>query len=241
VVQEKLRDRIRSRGSIAALSGRLWMASERRIYSFKLDNSASDNALPLRPLGDGGIRIDEVSVFEFSPGWTKLETVYRIPRATWLHDRIEFEETSKRIDIGDGGVTEMDVGGGVLLEEINPLLGLRKNPNQLNTRETKASAEATDSPAERRRLLMAVERKHTTLLLPFVIALFTAPFALSLDRKGKVVTVGYAVALWLAFMGVSSIFTQLGLNGLLPAVAAVWSPLVIFALGGILLLSRTKT
>jgi lipopolysaccharide export LptBFGC system permease protein LptF len=78
-------------------------------------------------------------------------------------------------------------------------------------------------------------------VLPFVIALFTAPFALSLNRKGKAATVGYAVGLWLVFMAVTSVFEQFGLNGTLPASIAVWGPLSLFGMLGIYLLSRVRT
>jgi lipopolysaccharide export LptBFGC system permease protein LptF len=74
-----------------------------------------------------------------------------------------------------------------------------------------------------------------------LITFFTAPFALSLNRKGKVVTVGYAVGVWLVFMGVSSAFEQAGLNGTLPAKLAVWTPLFLFSIIGAYLLTRIRT
>jgi lipopolysaccharide export LptBFGC system permease protein LptF len=79
------------------------------------------------------------------------------------------------------------------------------------------------------------------LVLPFVIALFTAPFALSLNRKGKAATVGYAVGLWLVFMAATSVFEQFGLNGMLPASVAVWAPLSLFGMLGVYQLSRVRT
>ena len=74
-----------------------------------------------------------------------------------------------------------------------------------------------------------------------MISLFTAPFALSLNRKGKAATVGYAVALWLLYMGVTSAFDQFGLTGALPPAVAVWGPVALFAMLGIFLLSRVRT
>jgi lipopolysaccharide export LptBFGC system permease protein LptF len=74
-----------------------------------------------------------------------------------------------------------------------------------------------------------------------VITLFTAPFALSLSRKGRVVTVGYAVGVWLLYMGVTITFEQFGLNGFLPPRFAVWSPLFIFSIIGVLLISKVRT
>src|SRR5438093_11532321 len=96
----------------------------------------------------------------------------------------------------------------------------------------------SESDMERRNFGVALEKRYATLFLPFVIALFTAPFALSLSRKGKAVTVGYAVGLWLLFTGTSTVFEQFGLNGFLSPASAVWSPLLIFALFGVYLLSK---
>ena len=112
---------------------------------------------------------------------------------------------------------------------------------QLSVNEAKARRDASESEAERHLFSVAVERKWSTLVLPFVIALFTAPFALSLNRKGKATTVGYAVALWLVFMAATSIFEQFGLNGILPSYVAVWAPLLLFAMLGVYLLSRVRT
>ena len=131
--------------------------------------------------------------------------------------------------------------GGELAETSNPISEARKKPSHLNSDETKAQIANSESDIERRSFAVALEKKYTTPFLPFIIALFTAPFALSLSRKGKVATIGYAVGLWLLFMGVTSTFEQVGLNGSLPPAMAVWSPLMLFSMLGIYLLSKVKT
>jgi len=111
----------------------------------------------------------------------------------------------------------------------------------MNVSELKEQIVSSESAAERRSFFVALDKKYSTLVLPFIIALFTAPFALSLSRKGRVVTVGYAVGLWLLYTGVTGVFEQLGLNGLLAPSLAVWGPLVIFSMLGLILLSRVRT
>jgi lipopolysaccharide export LptBFGC system permease protein LptF len=128
-----------------------------------------------------------------------------------------------------------------LAEDSNPFAETGKKPSHLDIRETKEQLRHSESEAEQRNLSVALEKKYTTLFLPFIIALFTAPFALSLSRKGKVITVGYAVGLWLLFMGVTNVFDQFGLNGFLSPAIAIWSPLVLFSMLGIYLLSKVKT
>ncbi len=94
----------------------------------------------------------------------------------------------------------------------------------------------SQSEVEQRNYAIALEKKHTTPFLPFIITLFTAPFALSLSRKGKAITVGYAVGVWLSFMGMTNVFEQFGLNGFISPFFAVWSPLFAFAMLGVYLL-----
>ena len=98
-----------------------------------------------------------------------------------------------------------------------------------------------DSETDARNLEIALQKKYSTPFLPFIITLFTAPFALSLNRKGRVVTIGYAIGLWLIFMGISNGFEQAGLSGNIIPKLAVWAPLFLFSLIGVVLFSKVKT
>ncbi len=124
---------------------------------------------------------------------------------------------------------------------MNPFVEIRTKPNHLNSAELKQQIAVADSELERRNLSVGLEKKYTVLFLPLVMSLFTAPFALSLSRKGKAATVGYAILLWLLFTGTTTIFEQIGLNGLLSPALAVWSPLLIFTFLGVFLLSKVRT
>jgi lipopolysaccharide export LptBFGC system permease protein LptF len=101
--------------------------------------------------------------------------------------------------------------------------------------------QTAESESEKRIYTVALEKRKTTLFLPLVITLFTVPFALSLSRKGKILTIAGAVGIWLIFMGVSNIFEQYGLSGALEPRLAIWLPLIIFGLIGGFLLTRIKT
>src|SRR6185295_9499383 len=91
--------------------------------------------------------------------------------------------------------------GGELSETSNPFSEFRRKPSQMNVEELRAQIASSESEAERKGFFVALDKKYATFILPFVIALFTAPFALSLSRKGKVLTIGYAIGLWLIFTG----------------------------------------
>ena len=51
----------------------------------------------------------------------------------------------------------------------------------------------------------------------------------------------YKIGLWLLFTGTTTIFDQFGVNGFLSPALAVWSPLVLFSMLGIYLLSKVRT
>ncbi|MGD9561152.1 MAG: LptF/LptG family permease [Pyrinomonadaceae bacterium] len=240
-IQDDLRSRIRSRGIMANRSGKLWVANDRRIYSFEANGAASDNVYRSQGICSGVCSVKNLTIYEFADDRTRLQSVYRIPEAVWERDRIVFRGSADKLDLGGGTILKSSIPGGELAETSNPFGEARTKPSHLTAGETQAQLAGSESDAERRSFAVALQRKYSTAFLPFVIALFTAPFALSLSRKGKAATTGYAVGLWLLFMAVTSVFEQLGLNGSLPASIAVWGPLLLFGILGVFLLSRIKT
>ena len=248
--QDELRNQIRSRGMLTKNSGKFWVANDHRIYSFEIDpakvqghnSSASDN--------DTGSRnqpcptlcaVRNLTIYEFEGSEGNLQTLYQAEAAIWSDNFIRFQGRVEKTALSSTGVSTTESLSGEVTEQSNPFAETKKKPSHLNMSETRAQLESTESELEKRSFSVALEKKYTTLVLPFVIALFTAPFALSLSRKGKVVTVGYAVGLWLLFMGLTSAFEQFGLNGSLHPSLAVWMPLIVFAILGFYLLSRVRT
>ena len=270
-IQDELRSQIRSQGLLTNKSGKYWVANDKRIYSFELSDGSegrsnntptSDNEIRNGDRGQGPRNSDaaasdnekrstsscpspcvvkNLTVYEFGSVGDRLQAVYRIPSAIWDFDKIRFVGDATKVELADGSSATVSVNDGELDEESNPFAEMRKKPSHLNSTETRQQINHSESDIERRSFTVALEKKYTTLLLPFIISLFTAPFALSLSRKGRVITVGMAVGLWLIFMGVTNVFEQFGLNGQLPSGVAVWAPLVIFATLGVYLLSKVKT
>lgn len=230
-IQDELRSQIRNKGIATKKEGLLWVSNENRIFSFDVGQSGFSKNQEMKNL----------TIYEFSQNEVKLVKIYKSSGAIWEADKIRFTEGSKLLDL-QNGKTNFDVNqSGELLENSNPFNALYKKPTHLNIQETKEQIENTESNYEKRNYQVALQKKYTTLILPLIITLFTAPFALSLNRKGKVITIGYAVALWLLFMGVTNTFEQLGLSGLITPLIAVWSPLLLFSMLGIFLISKIKT
>ncbi|HEX8371103.1 MAG TPA: LptF/LptG family permease [Pyrinomonadaceae bacterium] len=233
--QDALRTQIRNKGILAAKEGKFWIASDNRVYSFDLNEK--DFARQ---------RVTNLYVFEFAGAGDseKLKSFTKSEEAIWSKDKIELTgnaqkniwQENNRIENKPLAVTER-----TLEASFNPFRQLYTKPTQLTASETAEKLESSESESEKRIYAVALEKKYTTIVLPFIITLFTAPFALSLSRKGKAMTVGYAVGVWLLFMGITNTFEQFGLNGYVAPPIAVWSPLVLFTIIGIYLITKVKT
>jgi lipopolysaccharide export system permease protein len=257
--QDATRVLIRSTVNNAPQSGMRWLAEGDRLYSYQLasDNDtqravatpgANVNGFAIMPASDNETArtgrcpdcLSNLSVYQFG-GEGKLQSVYRVDQAKWKDGRLLFDGQAERDNIVDGRVITAFQPGGEITLAADPFIMPRESPSHLDTNELKRELASARSETDKRSLEVAVEDRHATLLLPLVIALFTAPFSLSVSRKGKAATIGYAIGLWLLFTGVSSVFEQLGLNGELTPTLAIWSPLVIFSFLGIFLLTKVRT
>lgn len=229
--QDELRTQIRNRGNVSSKAGKYWVANDNRIYSFNVEEN----------LFSANKKVKNLVIYEFSEDGSILQTIYKIPESVWNKNHIRYENGAQKMTLASGQIINQKLESGELPENSNPFNDLYKKPTHLNSAETLEQLKNSESEAEQRNLAIALEKKRTTPFLPFIITLFTVPFALSLSRKGKAVTIGYAVGMWLLFMGLTSVFDQFGANGFIAPSYAVWSPLAAFSLLGVYLLSKVKT
>ncbi len=227
--QDALRDQIRSRNEIIKRSDNYWIAGPDQIVSFQ-QLGASDNELG----------IEKLTVYGFKKGY-RLTSVLRAPKAVFDRklalltaggDVIKWSE--------DGSFTKRKADRKVRIG-IDPFQRVISKPAHLNARETAVKIRNSVSDSEARTYKLSLYQKYATPFLPLIVTLFTAPFALSIHRKGNVATIGYAAGLWLLYMGLTSVFQQFGQSGILPVAIAVLSPLAIFSLIGLIMLSRIRT
>ena len=229
--QDALLDRLKSRNKSEGSKGQYWVASGNNIYSFQ-PADASDN--------DSEI-IKNLSIFEITPSNQTLSSLIKVDKARWNQNGIEFLE--KPLILTKTG-SKTSVSKRVFEfkgEDFNPFAQTVVKPSHLGIAETEEKIRNSNSESEQLTYKISLQKKYTTPFLPLVIILFTVPFALSLSRKGNVITLGYAVAIWLLYMGVTSIFGQFGASGYLSPFLAVWSPLVLFTILGLFLITRVKT
>ena len=229
-MQDSLRTQIRNKGVLAKKDSKYWVANGNKFYSFESVEKVSGS----------NKTANNVTIYEFSPNNNELVGIYNSPKGFWQNDRIILGETFK-ISFVEGKAQTETTSNTEFNETENPFKFLNQKPSHLTSAETKQQIIESESETEKRILQVALIKKQTTLFLPILIMLITVPFALSINQKGKVITVGYAVAFWLVFMGVSSTFEQSGLTGNLPPLFAVWTPLLIFSSIGVFLMTKVKT
>ena len=230
-VQDELRTQIRNRGVTNDKKEKYWVANNERIFSFEIDEKSSSSKR----------EVNNLTIYEFSENESKLKTIFSIPKGIWEREKINIIGTASKTEYLENEVKTTEISNGELEVKANPFNNLYEKPNHLNASETREQIEIRESEIEKRTFQIALQKKYTTLFLPLIITLFTAPFALSLSRKGKVITIGYAVGIWLLFMGITNVFEQFGQNGFLSPNIAVWSPILLFAGLGAFLLTKVKT
>ena len=245
-LQDETRNQIRKGGVVANSSGKFWVSNGNRLYSFNLPDpsvistvkTASDNE---KRMPCPSVCVKNLTIYEFESNKASLQTLYHADSARWENGRIVFIGPAEKNDLREGKMSTQTINDGELVEDSHPFAELGGKPSHMTTAEIRGQIKGSDSDLERRNFAVALEKRYSTLLLPFIIALFTAPFALSLSRTGKAVTVGYAVGLWLLYTGTTNLFEQFGLSGFLTPAFAIYSPIVIFSMLGVYLLSGVRT
>jgi len=244
-VQDALRTQIRSQGTITQTNGRYWLYDYGNIITFQAPTSDNDNVphadgFATGPASDNEKQLNAVTVLQFARG-SGLQLLFRGERGSWSSNKLALTGNVESVQIVNGKVIQRSLPIAEIMLSADPYLGVSDKPSHLTKDQLKERLDQSDSETERRMFAVSLDKRYSTPFWPLVIALFSAPFALSLSRRGRVTTVGAAVGLWLLFIGSTNFFEQFGLNGMLSPTLAVWSPLAIFALLGVYLLSRIKT
>jgi LPS export ABC transporter permease LptG len=231
--QDALRAQIRTGSARAATqSGRLWLASTEtgRIYSYEYDGA--------------GEHLNEVVIYEFDPEGVHLARVIKAEAVDW----------TKPSGMVLHGVEETRLEGLGMLKRQTPLLELEKadspemfklwadKPSQLSAKDLSAYIKTIRKKGETvAPLAVALQRKYAEPFGVVVMALIGIPLALAFGRQSAVAALSSAVAVGLAFWGVTSGSQQMGVYGFLPPAVAAWAPIVIFGATGTYLLARTRT
>lgn len=248
--QDRYRNAIRGKGETKEVSGRYWARIGDRIYTFRARGSsnnvtASDNEISrsslISRLPEPPMMIDLI-IFEFDADKGHSQKMYRSAIGDWMDGRIEFLDPGRSIIDVQSGEEKIGMDAPSFLPEVaDPRGGAIRKPIQMSSAEIREQYRIGVSESGERLYDIALQKRNSTIFLPFIIALFTAPFSLSLRRTGKVLSVALAIALWLVFLGVTTLSEQLGTSGMLDPAVAVWAPLLLFAALGSFLITRLRT
>jgi LPS export ABC transporter permease LptF/LPS export ABC transporter permease LptG len=233
VKQDALRAQIRTGAARASTQGgRLWLASTEtgRIYSYEYDAAADQ-------------QLEGVVIYEFDPEGIHLVRIIKGERAKWSGGRMLLEGVSETTLEGLRMGSSQTQG---LLMERSDSPELFKpwadRPSQLSAKDLSAYIKTIRKKGEGvAPLLVALQRKYAEPCGVLVMALIGIPLALAFGRRSAVAALSSAVAVGLAFWGMTSGSQQLGIYGLLPPSVAAWAPVVIFAATGTYLLARART
>ena len=226
--QDNLRVFIRSRGKLSEKKGKLWAVKDNKIYSFNMD-SAKNN-----------MNVINFTVYQFDENAERLQSIISAEQAKWESNAIKFPKGAKKSLVQDGSIITSVIEGEIT-ENYNPFNTKNDNPGHLSTMQLREQIQNNNSESENSNYLIALQKRYSTLVIPLVIVLFTAPFAVAVSRQGNILTIAFAIGLWLVFTGIISVFEQMAENYLIMPELAVWSPLCFFAILGIILISRKKT
>jgi len=233
VRQDALRAAIRGGAARATTgTGLQWLASaeSNRIYSYEFDEQHQ--------------ALTDLAIYDFDAEGVHLQKVVTGEQGSWRSNTDLVIKDAQSLNLRGLEVQrekkpELEFKGFEAPQIFKPTAD---KPSQLSS---KGLSEYLKS-AKRRgmdvsALAVALQRKYAGPLSVMVMAFLGIPLALSFGRRGTIIALCSAVAVSLAYWGVSGGFQQLGNHGLLPPPVAGWAPPVIFAAAGTYFLARIRT
>jgi LPS export ABC transporter permease LptG len=233
VRQDAIRARIRGNiAQLAAGADRRWLVSAdgSRIYAYDFDDRRQ---MLLKP-----------SIYEFDDQQIQLRRVINGEEGKWLSGN-QFEISKAQWITLDKPTVAHEAADQLRISGIDPPSAFKPTvdrPSQLDANGLRGYIAALKiRGAETAALAVALQRKYSSPFTVLVMALIGMPLAIEFGRKSTVIALCSAVVVSLAFWLISSGFQQLGEHSLLPPPAAVWTPIVMFACGGLYFISRVRT
>jgi LPS export ABC transporter permease LptG/LPS export ABC transporter permease LptF len=84
-------------------------------------------------------------------------------------------------------------------------------------------------------------KKFAVPLFALTMALISVPFGFLVGNRGAMAGVGVSIGLAIAYLGISTLFEQMGNVGYLRPDVAAWAPNTLFSLGGLYLILRMRS
>jgi LPS export ABC transporter permease LptF/LPS export ABC transporter permease LptG len=208
-------------------------------------------------LGQTGGRIYRYEYFEPATGTFSRLSVFDLDPGRWALRRRSFAATAAfegdTLLTRDGWTREYAPPSGPSFErtesgrfdipgEKRAFLEPWKEPQQMTYGELrKYAAEVRGLGFPAGRLRTALAQKAALPFVSLVMALLAVPFGLRMGKKGPLVGIGLGVAIAMAYWGTFALFRGLGVAGVLTPFLGAWGASLIFGLGGVMGLLKTRT
>jgi lipopolysaccharide export system permease protein len=129
-----------------------------------------------------------------------------------------------------------------LREAPEELVARSREPNEMRYRELGLYIRALErSGSSVNELRVERALKIAVPITCFIIAIFGAPLATSTQRGGAAFGIAISLATTILFLTLIQITKAVGGGGLLPPTIAAWTPNLLFAAAGLVLLARART
>jgi LPS export ABC transporter permease LptF len=234
--QDALRAQLRGGGATLSQQGRFWFATPQKIYSFVTDkNNQANQPAQLKEVDiydfrDDGVHLKRL-IRSAAGVWTSGDIqLQKTVEVVWRENLVEIENNNKPQNVRvEEGIADLNLGGSKFFYE--SIGDVRERLN------------VTESIGEARRLSVVLQKHYTVIILPLIIVLFSAPFAVTFGTRGNNKTnlaLLTVFGIWLLFMAIASVFEQLGYSGSLTEFVAVWTPLLMLASLGTYFLAKIR-
>jgi lipopolysaccharide export system permease protein len=129
-----------------------------------------------------------------------------------------------------------------LVETPDELLAEAKKPEEMRYRELGRYIDALErSGGDGRRLRVQQELKLAIPVTCIIIALFGAPLAITNPRAGGAYGIAVSLGTTVSFLILTQLSQAVGAGGILPPVAAAWTPNALFGVGALWLMKAAPT
>ena len=173
--------------------------------------------------------------------------VVQSPRGTYDDSVSRWTMTNGRLRILTGSASELafefdSIHMRNFTEPPSALLSEPKRPEEMVYGELGSYIDALErSGGDGRRLRVAQELKIAIPFTCLVVAIFSAPLAVSAPRTSGALGIGIGLGTTIGFLLMVQLSQGIGSSGLLPPLLAAWLPNIIFAVAGIVMMVRVRT
>jgi lipopolysaccharide export LptBFGC system permease protein LptF len=217
---------------MSAGAERRWLVSTdgARIYAYDFDEK---NQSLIKP-----------AIYEFDDQQVELKRVINGEEGKWLSaNQFQISKANwinlDQPKVARESAAQLEISGVDPPSAFKPTVDRPSQLDSTGLRQYVAALKARG--ADTAELAVALQRKYAAPFSVIVMALIGMPLAISFGRRSTVIALCSAVVVSLAFWLISAGFEQLGEHALLPPGPAVWTPVVIFACGGLYFISRVRT